>query len=106
MSCSRANSRSSTSPYAAGDVFLLVTDGITESHGADREEFGEDRLIELFATLAAADTPVAGLVDAVNAAAAEHAAGRSTGRRSDGRRNQGDIGNSDSQFRIHSNSEC
>jgi len=61
--------------YAAGDVFLLVTDGITESHGADREEFGETRLIELFATLAAAGTPVANLVSAVNAAAAEHAAG-------------------------------
>ena len=38
--------------YAIGDVFLFVTDGITESHGADREEFGEDRLLALFATLA------------------------------------------------------
>ena len=61
--------------YAIGDVFLFVTDGITESHGVDREEYGEDRLLALFATLASARTPVAGIVSAVNAAAAEHAAG-------------------------------
>jgi sigma-B regulation protein RsbU (phosphoserine phosphatase) len=61
--------------YVAGDVFLLVTDGITESHGADREEFGEDNLITLFTQLAAAHTPVTQIVSAVNAAAAEHAAG-------------------------------
>lgn len=61
--------------YALGDVFLLVTDGITESHGADREEFGEARLIELFTSLAGARMPVSGIVNAINAAAAEHAAG-------------------------------
>ncbi|WP_291983105.1 SpoIIE family protein phosphatase [Luteitalea sp.] len=61
--------------YAAGDVFLLVTDGITEAHGVDEEEFGEDRLIALFTTLALANTPVARIVSAVTTAAAEHAAG-------------------------------
>jgi serine phosphatase RsbU (regulator of sigma subunit) len=61
--------------YAHGDVFLFVTDGITEAYGMDREEFGEGRLVTLFATLATARTPVSGIVSAVNAAAAEHAAG-------------------------------
>ncbi len=64
-------------PYAVGDVFLFVTDGITESYGPDREEFGEARLTELFTTLAAARTPVTGIVSAINTAAAEHAAGTS-----------------------------
>jgi serine phosphatase RsbU (regulator of sigma subunit) len=58
-----------------GDVFLLVTDGITESHGADREEFGEARLTDLFTSLAGAHTPVTGIVSAINAAAADHATG-------------------------------
>jgi serine phosphatase RsbU (regulator of sigma subunit) len=57
--------------YATGDVFLLVTDGITESHGREREEFGETRLIELFARLASARMPVNQMITAVNAAAAE-----------------------------------
>lgn len=61
--------------YAAGDVFLMVTDGITESHGVDRVEFGEARLIDLFTSLAAARTPVSGIVNAINGAAAEHDAG-------------------------------
>ena len=61
--------------YAAGDVFLMVTDGITESHGNDEDEFGETRLIDLFASLAAERMPVSGIVSAINAAAAEHAAG-------------------------------
>ena len=61
--------------YAPGDVFLFVTDGITEAHGLDREEFGEGRLMTLFTTLAVARTPVSGIVSAVNAAAAEHTAG-------------------------------
>ena len=57
--------------YAAGDVFLLVTDGITESHGADREEFGENRLLDLFTTLSASHTPVGEMVTAINGAVAE-----------------------------------
>ncbi len=57
--------------YASGDVFLLVTDGITESHGLDREEFGEARLLDLFTKLSSARTPVGEMVSAVNAAAAE-----------------------------------
>ena len=61
--------------YQAGDVFLFVTDGITESHDAEREEFGEARLMQLFATLAATRTPVGGIVTAVNGAAVEFASG-------------------------------
>lgn len=57
--------------YGRGDVFLFVTDGITEGHGADREEFGEDRLVSLFTRLAAARTPVADIVSAVTTAVAE-----------------------------------
>lgn len=60
--------------YAPGDVFLFVTDGITESHDVDRNEFGEERLAALFGQLAAA-TPVPGIVNAINAAVAEHATG-------------------------------
>ena len=57
--------------YDVGDVFLLVTDGITESHGPDHEEYGEARLMALFTRLATDQTPVGGIVTAVNAAAAE-----------------------------------
>ncbi|MCC6164608.1 MAG: SpoIIE family protein phosphatase [Acidobacteria bacterium] len=60
-------------PYAPGDVFLLVTDGIVEGQGDDQEEFGETRLVDLFTSLANAATPVEGIVQAINAAAAEHA---------------------------------
>lgn len=55
--------------YQTGDVFLFVTDGITESHGPDREEYGETRLVELFSTLAHSSTPVGEIVTAVTAAA-------------------------------------
>ncbi|BCS35755.1 hypothetical protein TBR22_A49890 [Luteitalea sp. TBR-22] len=61
--------------YAPGDVFLLVSDGITEAYDAERDEFGEERLEALFTRLARSNTPVAGIVSAVNAAAGEHAAG-------------------------------
>lgn len=62
-------------PYAPGDVFLFVTDGITEGLGPDREEYGEARLVDLFTRLAANRTPVAGIVAAIEAAVAEHAQG-------------------------------
>lgn len=61
--------------YATGDVFLLVSDGITESHDAEREEFGEERLEALLTRLATARTPVADIITAITAAAAGHAAG-------------------------------
>lgn len=34
-------------PYFPGDVFLFVTDGITESHASNGEDYGEDRLAAL-----------------------------------------------------------
>lgn len=38
--------------YAPGDVFLFITDGITECQSPAREEFGEDRVIEFLSCLA------------------------------------------------------
>lgn len=35
--------------YAAGDVFLFVTDGVTEAQTVDGHEFGEEKLIEVLA---------------------------------------------------------
>jgi serine phosphatase RsbU (regulator of sigma subunit) len=31
-------------PYGRGDVFLFITDGITESYGPSGDDFGEDRV--------------------------------------------------------------
>jgi sigma-B regulation protein RsbU (phosphoserine phosphatase) len=41
------------SPLETGDMFLLYTDGITETMNLQQEEFGEDRLKELLRTYAA-----------------------------------------------------
>ncbi|MCL4811946.1 MAG: SpoIIE family protein phosphatase, partial [Vicinamibacteraceae bacterium] len=38
--------------YAPGDVFLFITDGITECQSPAREEFGEERVIEFLSCLA------------------------------------------------------
>ena len=35
--------------YASGDVFLFVTDGVTEAQTVDGREFGEEKLIEVLA---------------------------------------------------------
>lgn len=40
-------------PYAAGDVFLFVSDGITESHAASGDDYGDDRLVALLLETAA-----------------------------------------------------
>ncbi len=40
--------------YAPGDLLLLYTDGITEANNAALDEFGEDRLFELFGGLVGA----------------------------------------------------
>lgn len=41
-------------PYGVGDVFLFITDGITECYGPSGDDFGEDRVQELLATHAGA----------------------------------------------------
>jgi len=43
-----------TIDYSPGDVFLFVTDGITEAQTADGREFGEARLSELLKSIATA----------------------------------------------------
>jgi sigma-B regulation protein RsbU (phosphoserine phosphatase) len=40
---------SSTQPFAAGDIFLFYSDGITEARDRDGEFFGEDRLAAVVA---------------------------------------------------------
>ncbi len=37
-----------TIEYKPGDIFLFVTDGVTEARNFEKSEFGEDRLIEIF----------------------------------------------------------
>jgi sigma-B regulation protein RsbU (phosphoserine phosphatase) len=36
-----------TMQYEAGDVFLFVTDGITEAHSSRGEEFGEESIVRI-----------------------------------------------------------
>jgi serine phosphatase RsbU (regulator of sigma subunit) len=57
-------------PYAEDDVFLFVTDGITEGHSVEGHDYGEQRLSSLFAQLAGAGAPAADIVLQVNAAVA------------------------------------
>lgn len=54
--------------YAPGDVFLFVTDGITECQNAEGELFGEERLLPLLQEEARRQPTAAGLRDAVTAA--------------------------------------
>ncbi len=42
------NLEEQTISYATGDVFVFVTDGITEGRTLDNEEFGDARLVTLF----------------------------------------------------------
>jgi serine phosphatase RsbU (regulator of sigma subunit) len=41
-----------SAPVAEGDVFLFVTDGITEAEGVDGEQFGEERVMSILGTSA------------------------------------------------------
>ncbi len=41
--------------YQSGDVFLFVTDGITEARNANGQEFGEDKLVEHLLAAASSD---------------------------------------------------
>ncbi len=61
--------------FAAGDMLLIYSDGITESFDANEEEFGEERLAALLRT-AGADT-AARLIDRIVAAVQAHAGGLS-----------------------------
>jgi serine phosphatase RsbU (regulator of sigma subunit) len=38
--------------YAPGDTFLFITDGITECQSPEREEFGEERVVEFLSSVA------------------------------------------------------
>ena len=35
--------------YQSGDIFLFITDGITEAHSVSGDEFGDDQLLDLLA---------------------------------------------------------
>jgi sigma-B regulation protein RsbU (phosphoserine phosphatase) len=51
-----------------GDVLVLFSDGVTEAADPSDEEFGEERLAELVASMR--DQPAASIVDAIHAAVA------------------------------------
>lgn len=54
--------------YASGDVFLFVTDGITESHSKSGEDFGEERLAVLLREVSCNGFTAAEIVGRVKAA--------------------------------------
>ena len=49
--------------YAPGDVFLFITDGITECLAAGGEDFGEERVMDVLRELARRGTPASALRD-------------------------------------------
>lgn len=61
--------------YAPGDVFLFVTDGITESHNVEGEDYGEDRLVAQLGSLASARASVDAMLSAVSRGVSEFAIG-------------------------------
>ena len=60
--------------FETGDVFLFVTDGVTEARDAQGREFGEERLVDLLH--AAAQRDAAGILQSVLDAVDAHAGGR------------------------------
>ena len=56
-----------TLSYAPGDVFLFVTDGVTECQNARGEFYGEDRLRDALRTLAPREPSAAALRDGLEA---------------------------------------
>lgn len=54
--------------YAPGDVFLLLTDGINESHSATGDEFGQERVETLLRDAAGEGCPASEIVSRVKAA--------------------------------------
>jgi serine phosphatase RsbU (regulator of sigma subunit) len=65
-----------TIAYGPGDVFLFVTDGITDCQDPQGDLFGEERLVEAFAADAARETTAAGLRDALTARVRQFVGGR------------------------------
>ena len=57
--------------YGIGDVFLFITDGITESQSADGEEFGEERVVSLLETLGTTAVGASGIRDRLMSAVRE-----------------------------------
>ncbi len=63
----------STAKLESGDVLILFSDGVTEASDPRGEEFGEERLAALVATLR--DRPAVEIVEAINTAVAEYTEG-------------------------------
>lgn len=64
-----------TIAYRPGDVFLFVTDGITDCQNAEGDLFGEERLLEAFVDEASRQPTAVGLRDALTARVRQFAAG-------------------------------
>jgi serine phosphatase RsbU (regulator of sigma subunit) len=56
-----------------GDICAVFSDGVTEAHSTDEEEFGEERLTDLL--VAARDKPLEQVLDLVNRSLAEWTSG-------------------------------
>ena len=56
-----------------GDVLVLFSDGVTEAANPDDEDFGEERLAQVVASMR--DRPAAEIVDAIEAAVTEFSKG-------------------------------
>ena len=54
--------------YERGDVFVFVTDGVTEAQRSDQEQFGEEKIVPILETLADrhAEEILEGILAAVN----------------------------------------
>jgi serine phosphatase RsbU (regulator of sigma subunit) len=61
--------------YGPGDVFLFITDGITESLSPEGEDFGEDRVMALLGALASSGLAAREIRDRVSSAVRTFSAG-------------------------------
>ncbi len=62
-------------PYATGDVFLFVTDGISESHSAAGDDYGGERLVDVLREAARAQCGAAEIMSRVKASVDAFTAG-------------------------------